>query len=88
MAAFLTGGKDGKIIYWYNDFKTYSFNITELNLKILSSKISAICETLNRALIIVTRGGDIIEYANTKSKQLMKSHYNGELRGLVAHPKF
>jgi len=86
---FITGGNDGIVMIWNNQFKKES----EINIagnkvyNCLQPKVRSICENSEGSMLIGTRSGEIIEYKADKSKVVMRSHFNNELWGLAIHPK-
>lgn len=91
-AGFLSGGSDGKIIYWSADFKkglTIDINLEKDRLGILMPKIRALCfDPTMTKLAIGTRSSNILEcdLEGKNMKVLLDGHYNGNLNGLAVCP--
>jgi hypothetical protein len=50
-------------------------------------KVRSVCENATTGMILVgTRGGEIMEFGGAKPLIHMRSHCDGELWGLTAHP--
>jgi len=50
-------------------------------------KVRSVCENPTTGQVLVgTRGGEIVEFGGPKPLILMRSHFEGELWGLVTHP--
>jgi hypothetical protein len=56
-------------------------------IKSMMPKARSVCENPKTGAILVgTRGGEIMEFGGAKPAIHMRSHYEGELWGLASHP--
>ncbi|CAD8173443.1 unnamed protein product [Paramecium pentaurelia] len=85
----LTGGKDGQIGWWdHNLKKIRAFNLANQKDILLNNiKITALYENMDQtAILIGTRGGQILELINSELKVRVNAHFDGKLEALVCHP--
>lgn len=87
---FITGGNDGLVKIWDNSFKvieTIDLKDPKLQCDLMDYKVRALSEDYGNSLIIGTRGGEILEYAQKKMTYLVRSHFRNEVNGLAVNPK-
>jgi len=92
-AGFITGGNDGKIIFWDPniDKKMLEFDLNICSIKNMNStKIRAIAEDSSKDVVIGTRGGELIELRTDKGDNgfslLVRGHYHKKVTGIANIP--
>jgi len=64
------------------------FDLKAPEIKSLLPKVRSVCENqATGAVLVGTRGGEIVEFLGPKPQVLMRSHHTGELWGLATHPQ-
>lgn len=84
----ITSGNDGILKFW-NDkfFCERQIDTTDFDLQ--SIKIAAVSENSKGMIAFGTRGSEIMRLNNKGENRelLIQGHYDGQLQGLVVHPK-
>jgi WD40 repeat protein len=87
-AGVITGGRDGVVIVWNPQLQQErTINLKDAAINSFTPQVISVCENPSGTKTLIgTRGGEIIEHTNTKSKIHLRSHSSGELWGLACHP--
>ena len=63
-------------------------DLTESSVNSFNPRVRSVCENDSGSKILIgTRGGEVIEYADRKSLIHLRSHSEDELWGLAMHPR-